>query len=167
MKREAITGSGRARDRFWFRPGRGRDGELPPNDWQSFFGGPAWTRGPDGQWYLHMFTPEQPDLNGEHAEVRAEFEDILRFWLDRGVDGFRVDVAHGLMKQPGLPDVGADPDPADLPYQDCDGVHEIYRSWRRAGRRRLRHQPMPFGRCWCQRCSPSPSLQQWGLRRRP
>ncbi|WP_436761369.1 glycoside hydrolase family 13 protein [Streptosporangium sp. V21-05] len=130
-----------ARERFWFAHGRGEHGELPPNDWRSYFGGPAWTRvtgddgddgddGGPGQWYLHMFTPQQPDLNWEHPEVRAEFEDILRFWLDRGADGFRVDVAHGLIKKAGLPDVGPDPDPADLPYQDCDGVHEIYRSWR-------------------------------------
>ncbi|MEV0314044.1 glycoside hydrolase family 13 protein [Nonomuraea fuscirosea] len=127
---EALAG-GPARERFWFRPGRGRDGELPPNDWRSYFGGPAWTRIEDGQWYLHLFAPEQPDLNWEHPEVRREFEDILRFWLDRGVDGFRVDVAHGLVKKGGLPDVGEEPDPADLPYQDVDGVHEIYRSWRR------------------------------------
>ncbi|TMR28508.1 glycoside hydrolase family 13 protein [Nonomuraea zeae] len=128
--REALAG-GPARDRFWFLPGRGEHGELPPNDWRSYFGGPAWTPVGEGQWYLHMFAPQQPDLNWESAEVRAEFEDILRFWLDRGVDGFRVDVAHGLVKKDGLPDVGPDPDPADLPYQDRDGVHEIYRSWRR------------------------------------
>nr|BFE58204.1 glycoside hydrolase family 13 protein [Dactylosporangium thailandense] len=120
-----------ARERFWFRPGRGAGGELPPNDWRSYFGGPAWTRLPDGEWYLHMFAPQQPELNWEHEGVRAEFEDVLRFWFDRGVDGFRIDVAHGLMKTPGLPDVGADPDPADLPYQDHEGVHEIYRAWRR------------------------------------
>lgn len=127
-----AAGPGSAeRERFWFLPGRGPAGDLPPNDWQSYFGGPAWTRSSDGQWYLHMFTPEQPDLNWDHPEVRSEFEDILRFWLDRGVDGFRIDVAHGLIKAAGLPDVGADPDPTNLPYQDCDGVHEIYRSWRR------------------------------------
>ncbi|MFI5907999.1 glycoside hydrolase family 13 protein [Dactylosporangium sp. NPDC051541] len=120
-----------ARDRFWFAEGRGPGGDSPPNDWRSYFGGPAWTRVADGQWYLHMFAPQQPELNWEHAGVRAEFEDVLRFWFDRGVDGFRIDVAHGLMKTPGLPDVGADPDPADLPYQDHAGVHEIYRAWRR------------------------------------
>ncbi|MEW1686685.1 glycoside hydrolase family 13 protein [Streptomyces sp. NPDC091265] len=124
------------RERFWFVPGRGEGGELPPNDWTSYFGGSAWTRvteadGSAGPWYLHMFAPEQPDLNWEHPEVRAEFEDILRFWLDRGVDGFRIDVAHGLAKKPGLPDVGPDPDVTDLPYQDCDAVHDIYRSWRK------------------------------------
>lgn len=132
-----AAGPGSAeRERFWFVAGRGEEGELPPNDWQSYFGGPAWTRlteadGTPGFWYLHMFAPEQPDLNWEHPEVRAEFEDILHFWLRRGVDGFRIDVAHGLAKKPGLPDVGSHPDPADLPYQDCDDVHDIYRSWRR------------------------------------
>ena len=84
-----------------------------------------------GRWYLHLFAPEQPDFNWEHPAVRAEFEDILRFWLDRGVDGFRIDVAHGLVKKDGLPDVGTQPDLTDLPYQDVDGVHEVYRAWRR------------------------------------
>ncbi|MFC5802049.1 glycoside hydrolase family 13 protein [Streptomyces formicae] len=120
-----------ARDRFWFLPGRGDHGELPPNDWQSYFGGSAWTRVDDGEWYLHLFAPEQPDLNWEHPQVRAEFEDILHFWLRRGADGFRIDVAHGLTKKPGLPDAGPAPDPTDLPYQDVDGVHDIYRSWRK------------------------------------
>ncbi|CAM5304934.1 alpha-glucosidase [Streptomyces avidinii] len=124
------------RERFWFLPGRGAHGELAPNDWQSYFGGPAWTRvteadGSPGPWYLHMFAPEQPDFNWEHPEVRAEFEDVLRFWLDRGVDGFRIDVAHGLAKKPGLPDVGEHPDPTDLPYQDVDAVHDVYRDWRK------------------------------------
>jgi alpha-glucosidase len=141
--RQAEPG-GPARDRYVFRDGRGPDGHLPPNDWESEFGGPAWSRisGPDGepgQWYLHLFSPRQPDLNWECADVRAEFESILRFWLDRGVDGFRVDVAHGLVKAEGLPDWpyerdrlvtygGAKP---PLPYYDQDGVHEVYRSWRR------------------------------------
>ncbi|WP_327175966.1 glycoside hydrolase family 13 protein [Streptomyces sp. NBC_01335] len=124
------------RERFWFVPGKGPDGGLPPNDWNSYFGGPAWTRiteadGTPGPWYLHMFAPEQPDLNWENPDVREEFEDVLRFWLDRGVDGFRIDVAHGLAKKPGLPDVGPDPDVTDLPYQDCAPVHDIYRSWRK------------------------------------
>ncbi|MEU3492863.1 glycoside hydrolase family 13 protein [Kitasatospora cineracea] len=124
------------RERFWFAPGKGESGELPPNDWQSYFGGNAWTRtadpdGTPGDWYLHLFAPEQPDLNWEHPEVRTEFESVLRFWLDRGVDGFRIDVAHGLAKKPGLPDVGPDPDVTDLPYQDVDTVHEVYRSWRK------------------------------------
>src|SRR5690606_28445970 len=124
------------RERYIFRRGRGADGELPPNDWESVFGGPAWTRLPDGEWYLHLFAPEQPDLNWEHPQVREEFLDILRFWLDLGVDGFRVDVAHGTTKAPGLPDVGRPgptrmPGTAVLPYFDQDGVHEIHRSWRR------------------------------------
>jgi alpha-glucosidase len=131
------------RARYWFRPGRGPTGELPPNDWRSCFGGSAWTRvreadGTPGEWYLHLFAPEQPDLNWDNPEVRAEFESILRFWLDRGVDGFRIDVAHGLVKHPDLPDLGlgdADPlgpaDTTDHPHWDQDGVHEVYRAWRR------------------------------------
>jgi alpha-glucosidase len=122
---------------FHFADGRGVRGELPPNDWESIFGGPAWTRVPDGQWYLHLFDPQQPDFNWDHPDVHAEFLDILRFWLDRGVDGFRIDVAHGMVKAAGLPDVGnisgrqatligTNP----LPYFDQDGVHEIYRAWR-------------------------------------
>ena len=131
------------RERYIFRDGRGPNGDEPPNDWESIFGGDAWTRVPDGQWYLHIFDPSQPDLNWELPEVRAEFEDILRFWLDRGVDGFRVDVAHGNIKAAGLPDVGYSSktgrnqrqsrmlEGTTLPYFDQDGVHEIYRSWRR------------------------------------
>jgi alpha-glucosidase len=92
------------RARYLFRDGRGPDGALPPNNWQSVFGGDAWTRLPDGQWYLHLFDSSQPDLDWSHPEVRAELEDVLRFWLRRGVDGFRVDVAHGLVKADGLPD---------------------------------------------------------------
>ncbi|QKW22675.1 glycoside hydrolase family 13 protein [Kitasatospora sp. NA04385] len=129
------------RERYHFRPGKGEDGELPPNDWESVFGGPAWTRtanpdGTPGEWYLHLFAPEQPDFHWDHPEVRAEFESILRFWLERGVDGFRIDVAHGLVKAPGLPDLG-DHDPLKLlgtgatPCFDQDGVHEIYRAWRK------------------------------------
>ncbi|HEY8455978.1 MAG TPA: glycoside hydrolase family 13 protein [Actinopolymorphaceae bacterium] len=132
-----------ARARYWFRDGRGPRGTLPPNDWRSVFGGPAWTRlvGDDGvaeQWYLHLFAPEQPDLNWTNPQVRKEFEDILRFWFDRGVDGFRIDVAHGMVKHPALPDIGldeeellAEPDIVDHPHWDRDGVHDIYRVWRR------------------------------------
>jgi alpha-glucosidase len=116
------------RARFWFRDGRGPGGAEPPNDWQSRFGGPAWTRVPDGQWYLHMFAPDQPDFNWDSAEVRAEFADILRFWLDRGIDGFRIDVAHGLVKESTLPDLVAG---AEDPQWDRDGVHDIWREWRR------------------------------------
>ncbi|HEV2345018.1 MAG TPA: alpha-amylase family glycosyl hydrolase [Actinocrinis sp.] len=129
-----------ARDLFWFRPGRGAHGELPPNDWQSIFGGPAWTRtaGPDGtpgEWYLHLFAAEQPDLNWENPRVRAEFEDVLRFWFDRGADGVRIDSAALLTKDRALADFDpADPPTADSPgqhpYSDRDDVHEIYRTWR-------------------------------------
>jgi alpha-glucosidase len=111
-----------ARERFWFRPGK--DGG-PPNDWQSIFGGPAWTQVPDGEWYLHLFAPEQPDFNWNSEAVREEFLDVLRFWFDRGVDGIRIDSAAVLIKDP-----DAEPDGLD-PYTDRDGVHEIYREWRR------------------------------------
>jgi alpha-glucosidase len=131
------------RDRYMFRDGRGESGELPPNNWRSTFSGPAWTRvyeadGRPGQWYLHLFDSGQPDLNWDNPQVRSEFEDILRFWLDRGVDGFRVDVAHGLIKQAGLPEWHYPPDSAvgpalkqRAPMWDQDGVHDVYRSWRR------------------------------------
>ncbi|MEU6998273.1 glycoside hydrolase family 13 protein [Nonomuraea sp. NPDC046570] len=130
--REAVRDP-KARDRYIFREGRG-DG--PPNDWESIFGGPAWTRVEDGQWYLHLFAPEQPDLNWDNPEVHAEFEEILRFWLDLGVDGFRVDVAHGMVKPADLPDIGH-PDQVRMigtepvPYFDLDEVHDIHRRWRR------------------------------------
>ena len=108
----------------------------PPNDWQSVFRGPAWTQVPDGQWYLHLFDSSQPDFNWDHPEVRAEFENILRFWLDRGVDGFRIDVAHGLMKEPGLPNIVdsqamRESGNTRVPYFDVDTVHDIYRNWRK------------------------------------
>src|SRR5947209_1313053 len=129
------------RARFIFRGGRGAHGEQPPNDWTSGFGGSAWSRvterdGRPGQWYLHLFAPEQPDLDWTNPQVRDEFEDAIRFWFDLGVDGFRIDVAHGLAKAPGLPDIGAlvwppvGPDPVDHPHWDRDEVHEIYRRWR-------------------------------------
>jgi len=123
------------RGRYHFRDGRGAQGELPPNDWPSIFGGPAWTRVADGQWYLHLFAPEQPDFNWEHPAVADEFRTILRFWLDLGVDGFRIDVAHGLVKEPGLPDIGQETswhllDVGESPCFDRAGVHDIYRSWR-------------------------------------
>ncbi|MGH3171681.1 MAG: glycoside hydrolase family 13 protein, partial [Trebonia sp.] len=121
------------RDRFWFRPGRGGRGELPPNNWQSRFGGPAWTQAPDGEWYLHIFAPEQPDFNWGNPDVRAEFEDILRFWFGRGVAGIRIDTAGMLTKDPALPDVGdgAETASGQHPYVDRDDVHDIYRAWRR------------------------------------
>jgi alpha-glucosidase len=127
------------RDRYIFRRGRGPDGDRPPTDWRSVFGGSAWTRvlddGRPGEWYLHLFASEQPDLNWMNHEVRAEFESILRFWLDRGIDGFRIDVAHGLAKDPGLPDLDGfeSSGPAALghPHWDQDEVHDVYRAWRR------------------------------------
>ena len=123
------------RARFHFQPGRGKDGAQPPNNWTSVFGGPAWTQvpGPDGnEWYLHIFTAQQPDLNWTNLEVWADVEKTMRFWLDRGVDGFRIDVAHGMSKPDGLPDAPAPqltlPDPArdDLRF-DHDDVHEVHR----------------------------------------
>ena len=128
-----------ARDRYIFRDGQGPDGAQPPSDWPSLFGGPAWTRVPDGQWYLHMFAAEQPDLNWENREVRDDFLTTLRFWSDRGADGFRVDVAHGLAKNLAEPleplPVGRHP--ADVtvrdgahPLWDRDEVHGIYAEWR-------------------------------------
>ncbi|MFB6768652.1 glycoside hydrolase family 13 protein [Streptomyces sp. NPDC056337] len=139
---EAGPGSA-ARDRYVFRDGRGAQGELPPTDWQSVFGGSAWKRVPDGQWYLHLFTPEQPDLNWENEEIRADFRTTLKFWSDRGVDGFRVDVAHALVKDLAEPlrDLGspelsgeaalAEFAPGTHPLYDRDDVHEVYRDWRK------------------------------------
>ncbi|MGP3975278.1 glycoside hydrolase family 13 protein [Streptomyces sp. 8N114] len=125
------------RNRYIFRDGRGEDGSLPPNDWHAAFGGPTWTRTDDGQWYLHLFAPEQPDLNWDNPQVRAEFEAILRFWFDLGVDGFRIDVAHGMVKDPALPDLGlsefsvlALEGQEDHPHWDREDIHTIFRSWR-------------------------------------
>ena len=131
------------RARYVFRPGRGEDGSEPPNNWRSTFGGPAWTRvtdlGSPGEWYLHLFDSSQPDLEWGNPEVRAEFLDILRFWFDRGVDGMRIDVAHGMVKHPELPDLptgsGGElletPGIHDHPHWDRDDVHDIYREWRK------------------------------------
>lgn len=126
------------RDWYMFRDADPADPDRLPNDWPSDFGGPAWSKSPDGQWYLHLFDSSQPDLNWENPQVREAFVDILRFWLDRGVDGFRVDVAHALIKADGLPDFGGDFEevingtlPTNAaPWYDQDGVHEIYRTWR-------------------------------------
>ncbi len=150
---EARPGSPE-RARYLFRDGRGPFGAQPPNNWRSVFWGPAWTKArsavfdDDGngatrllhkaQWYLDLFDSGQPDLDWTNPEVRAEFDAILRFWLDRGVDGFRVDVAHGLVKREGLPDwddrtrmAGVSDRPTrESPMWDQDGVHEIYRGWR-------------------------------------
>nr|WP_036567326.1 alpha-amylase family glycosyl hydrolase [Nocardia sp. BMG51109] len=129
------------RARYVFRDGRGSDGSEPPNNWPSIFGGPAWTRitepdGTPGQWYLHIFAAEQPDLNWENPEVIADFEQTMRFWLDRGIDGFRIDVAHGMAKPPGLPDMER-VETRMLKHDDDDprfnnpGVHEIHRRLRK------------------------------------
>ncbi|WP_324012955.1 glycoside hydrolase family 13 protein [Microbacterium sp. JZ37] len=125
-----------ARDRYIFRDGRGENGELPPADWESIFGGPSWTRVEDGQWYLHLFAKEQPDLNWDNEEVRADFRTTLRFWADRGVDGFRVDVAHGLAKHlpdelPSKEEMKAITEPGQHPLWDRDEVHDIYADWRK------------------------------------
>ncbi|MFI9122073.1 alpha-amylase family glycosyl hydrolase [Streptomyces bikiniensis] len=116
------------RELFHFRPGRGEHGELPPNTWPSQFSGPTWTRVEDGEWYLHLFTPEQPDLNWAHPAVRQEHEDVLRFWFERGVAGVRIDSAALLAKDPALADFTEGVDPH--PYIDQDELHDIYRSWR-------------------------------------
>ncbi|MGW2031024.1 alpha-amylase family glycosyl hydrolase [Streptomyces sp. NPDC001811] len=142
--REALAAPAgdEARDRYVFRDGRGPGGLTPPNDWLSAFGGPAWTRVPgdgpgtgDAQWYLHLHTPHQPDLNWRNPVVAAEFERIIRFWLDHGADGFRVDVAHTLFKAHGLPDAGhgqhTEPHRNHLmPYHDQEELHPLYRRWR-------------------------------------
>ncbi|WP_343709929.1 glycoside hydrolase family 13 protein [Mycobacterium sp.] len=130
-----------ARGRYIFRDGRGPGGAEPPNNWVSVFGGPAWTRvgqpeGNPGQWYLHLFDAAQPDLNWDNPEVFHDFEKTLRFWLDRGVDGFRIDVAHGMAKAPGLPDMTS-VDNMLLRHEDDDprfnhpNVHAIHRDIRR------------------------------------
>ncbi len=129
-----------ARQRYIFRDGGGPAGQSPPNNWLSVFGGPAWTQiteadGSPGQWYLHLFDTEQPDLNWSNPEVFADLENTLRFWLDRGVDGFRIDVAHGMAKPPGLPDMKSLDNRLlrndnDDPRFDQDGVHRIHRRLR-------------------------------------
>jgi alpha-glucosidase len=123
------------RARFWFRPGAGPDGEFPPNGWQSIFGGPAWTRieddgGRPAEWYLHLFTPEQPDLNWTHPEVWSEHEDVLRFWFDRGVAGVRIDSAALLIKDPELAEETVESPPGSHPFMDRDPLHDVYRQWR-------------------------------------
>ena len=143
FKAALAAGPGAAeRDHYFFRDGRGAGGDEPPNDWISAFGGPAWTRlvepdGTPGQWYLHLFAPAQPDLNWRHPVVLEMFDDILRFWIDLGVDGFRVDAAPAMAKHPDLPDAGHAPgalfastDWVDNPHWDVDEVHDILRRWR-------------------------------------
>ncbi len=139
----AVPGSPE-RARYLFRDGAGPDGDQPPNNWQSIFGGSVWQQVPDGQWYLHIFDPSQPDLNWENQEVWDDLGTTLRFWLDRGVDGFRIDVAHGMAKPTGLPDAPAGSpathavhhegggvipvaEGSSDPRFDNDGVHAIHR----------------------------------------
>ncbi len=131
------------RDRYLFREGRGADGGEPPNNWLSMFGGPAWTRitesdGTPGPWYLHLFDSTQPDFNWTNPWVADRFDEVLRFWFDKGVDGFRIDVAHGLTKEPSLPDVetelgniGGEWAADGHPYWSRDEVHDVWRRWRR------------------------------------
>ncbi|PTM87203.1 alpha-glucosidase [Dietzia psychralcaliphila] len=126
------------RERYFFRDGLGEDGSQPPNNWPSVFGGPAWTRvtepdGTPGQWYLHLFAPEQPDLDWSHPDVGDDLDETLRFWLDLGVDGFRIDVAHGLAKPDDLADLPDDVEIAQLVVDQRDarwdrpGVHDVHR----------------------------------------
>jgi alpha-glucosidase len=146
--REALASprGSAARDRYIFRDGQGENGEIPPSDWESVFGGPAWERitepdGTPGQWYMHIFAKEQPDLNWANREIRDDFLKTLRFWSDRGVDGFRVDVAHALTKdltEPLISKVELNPTGSGAdghtdgshPFWDRDEVHEIYAEWR-------------------------------------
>ncbi|WP_433585240.1 glycoside hydrolase family 13 protein [Microbacterium hydrocarbonoxydans] len=132
---EAGRGSA-ARERYIFREGKGPDGAEPPTDWESVFGGPAWQQVEDGQWYFHNFAPEQPDLNWDNPEVREDFLKTLRFWSDRGVDGFRIDVAHMLTKDlaeplPSRAELERLPQDGKHPLIDRDDVHEIYAEWRK------------------------------------
>jgi alpha-glucosidase len=151
----ASKPSSAERARFHFADGKGENGNQPPNNWESLFNGPAWTRvieadGKPGQWYLHLFDSSQPDLNWENAEVAKDFERTLHFWLDRGLDGFRIDVAHGLFKSDVKEDHrdpkeltralrmdlgGMDPEVrkallSDIPFFGQGQAHEIYRQWR-------------------------------------
>ena len=132
-----VAGAGSPeRQRFWFRAGGGPDGDDAPNGWSSQFGGGAvWTRttdpdGSPGEWYLHLFAPDQPDLNWDHPDVRREHEEVLRFWFDRGVAGVRIDSAALVVKDPALPEVDPDAPPGEHPFIDRDDLHDVYRSWR-------------------------------------
>lgn len=139
-----AAGRGSAeRERFWFRDGKGEHGELPPNNWTAVFGGPAWTRveepdGSPGQWYLHVFTPWQPDFNWENDDVKDHFDRMLRFWFDRGVEGFRVDAVGVVGKTPGLPDQVLDPAAGTATEQAGKNehiqflphAHDYWRRWR-------------------------------------
>jgi alpha-glucosidase len=139
---KAAVAAGRGspeRELFWFREGAdGPRGSLPPNGWAGSFGGSAWERVDDGQWYLHLFDVSQPDWNWEHPAVLEEFDSILRFWFDRGIDGFRIDVADSMSKDDTLADVREPRVPGQPankypghPHWDRDEVHDIHRRWRR------------------------------------
>ncbi len=147
---DALKAGSGSKERLRFHFYDAKSDGTPPNNWISLFGGPAWTQVEDGQYYLHLFDSTQPDLNWENADIAEDFEKTLRFWLDLGVDGFRIDVAHGLVKDDILKDhhnpqglsdalrldVEMDSNVrnellATTPFFDRDGVHEIYRSWRR------------------------------------
>jgi alpha-glucosidase len=131
------------RDWFYFKNGQGEGGDQPPNDWKSIFGGPAWTRtqnsdGSPGQWYFNLFDSSQPDLNWKNEEVLKHFDEILRFWFDRGIDGFRLDAVSAIGKDDDYRDMGFAPDDmyrpdiwGPVPFFDADGVHDVLRRWRR------------------------------------
>jgi alpha-glucosidase len=129
------------RELFHFVESPDATGETPPNNWISVFGGMSWSRADphstvDTQWYLHLFSPGQPDWNWENPKVWDYFDGVLRFWFDRGADGIRIDVAHGLFKAEGLPDSPSVPEVIDglrsNPLaMDQDAVHDVYRHWRR------------------------------------
>ena len=134
MVRRLALVAGRAH-RDWYVWADGKDGG-PPNNWQSVFGGPTWTFDEaTGQWYLHNFLPEQPDLNWWTNEVWEAFDDILRFWFDRGIAGFRIDVAHGIVNDKELRDDPPDPDAAgrlkSVYSMNRPETHEVFRRWRR------------------------------------
>jgi alpha-glucosidase len=136
----------RARGWFYFKDGKGERGDEPPNDWKSIFGGPAWTRthnpdGTPGQWYFHLFDSSQPDLNWKNEDVLQRFDEIFRFWFDRGVDGFRLDAVSGIGKDDDYRDVGFAPDDmyrpdtwGPVPFFDAEGVHDVLQRWRRLAR---------------------------------
>jgi alpha-glucosidase len=128
---------------FHFADGRGEGGNTPPNNWQSLFGGSGWTRVPNpdgtpGQYYFHLFDATQPDFNWRNPAVQEEFEKTLRFWLDAGAGGFRIDVAHAMFKKEGLPDWGGAPDGtprpgypfADAPMFGQPELHQVFARWR-------------------------------------
>ena len=134
-----------ARNRYIFRDGKGANGELPPTDWPSHFAPSAWTHeskmgGKHNQWYCHLFAPEQPDFNWDNREVEEDFLKTLKFWADRGVDGFRIDVAHAMKKDLSEP---LKSQPRYASHKELDlangtnvlfdrnEVHEVYREWRK------------------------------------